>query len=106
MRNPLYAKLQIQITQKRNSEHALLIRPYAGVVFLYASKDEYETRESFEEELQSIAQKLILGTVWNFTFLYIRTSSQAYVYRAQFLAPMEKSFCCGNECPDCVRLKS
>lgn len=106
MRNPLYAKLQKHITQKRNSKVAVTIRPYAGVVFLYANKSEYETRESFELELRSIAQELILGTIWHFTYLYIRTSSQAYVYRAQFLAPMEKSFCCGNECPDCVRLKS
>ncbi|SFX45422.1 hypothetical protein SAMN04487866_10865 [Thermoactinomyces sp. DSM 45891] len=106
MRNPLYQKLQEQINQKNHSDLALTVRPYAGVAFLYANKEHYPTRETFENELQDIAQELIIGTIWNFTYLFIRTSTHAYVYRAQFVAPMEKSFCCGNGCPDCVRLRS
>ncbi|WP_223700347.1 hypothetical protein [Sutcliffiella deserti] len=28
-----------------------------------------------------------------------------FVYRHRFYVPQEKMFCCGNLCPDCIRLR-
>lgn len=37
---------------------------------------------------------------------YVRQTQNLFVYRHRFFVPQEKMFCCGNLCPDCIRLRN
>jgi hypothetical protein len=83
----------------------LFERQFAGVSFIYVKLHRH-SRTEFENCLQIEARQFIQGTDWSFEFSYIRTYHDLCVYRFQFSVPNEKSFCCGNQCPDCILLKS
>lgn len=102
----LYEKYITYLQSESDTPDQWFLRIYAGAVFLYAPLELNHSKKELEKQLDEQALKCILNTIWRFHYQYIRTSKTATIYRIQFLAPMEKSFCCGNDCPNCVRLQS
>lgn len=80
-------------------------RMFAGVSFLFVKMDGSVTRQEFENYLQKAAEQFIEGTAWQYEYDYIRTSKTGHIYRFRFRVPDEKSFCCGNQCPNCILLR-
>jgi hypothetical protein len=81
-------------------------RQYAGMTFLYFLPAEEILRRRLEEFLNREAAKFTENTELRHEFGYVRTSRHGVVYRFRLLVPDEKSFCCGNLCPDCIRFRN
>lgn len=92
-----------KLAQSRNKPFLTLTsRCFAGVSFLYVQLKNGHSQTEWEQFLMDEAKSLIENTVWTFDFRFVRLHGEQLVYRVRFLAPLSKSFCCGNECPDCV----
>jgi hypothetical protein len=78
-----------------------------GLPFLYLNVDDAIKLnvEELEQILSKHAMQCMKGKRLNFFLAYVRQEENIYVYRARFLVPQEKMFCCGNLCEDCIRLK-
>jgi hypothetical protein len=78
-----------------------------GLPFLYVHVDDAIALnvDELEQILSNHAMQCMKGKRLNFSLEYVRREENVYVYRARFLVPQEKMFCCGNLCEDCIRLK-
>lgn len=79
-------------------------RYYAGVPFLYLRVPE-KAPSSLSSSIRRAALPLIRNTDLTFECCYVRSAGDRWVYRFRFRVPDEKSFCCGNHCPDCILLR-
>jgi hypothetical protein len=106
MNNPVdeFAK-QLSSAPERPFDR-MQVRRYAGVSFLNFLLKEGAAREDLETFIRKEAERFTENTAWSQEFVYVRTSHLGLIYRFRFRVPNEKSFCCGNLCPDCVRLNN
>lgn len=82
----------------RKAEH----RVYAGVDFFYLTPAGLH----WGERMKQLVIPLLEGTEVSFNCRHIRRSRERSVYRIHFRMPLEKSFCCGNQCVDCILFKN
>jgi hypothetical protein len=103
MQNPVEQFAEELCAAKDKPFAKLEQKRFAGVSFLYVQiPDEPGAKETFEAFLRKRAEEFVQDTAWTYEFEYIRTSRQGLIYRYRFRVPEEKSFCCGNECPNCI----
>ncbi|SMO61897.1 hypothetical protein SAMN06264849_104142 [Melghirimyces algeriensis] len=81
-------------------------RTYAGTRFLYISTENKNQSVNLSQMIQEAAQPLIQDTDFTFECRFVRQSKDRWVYRFHFRVPSKKSFCCGNQCPNCILLSS
>ncbi|MBN2908716.1 hypothetical protein JQC72_04170 [Polycladomyces sp. WAk] len=81
------------------------LRTFAGVHFLYLHPADDRHSHELDGLLEQTAYELVKGTEWSFNCQFVRSSGGTRVYRLQFRVPDVKSFCCGNQCPQCVLLR-
>ncbi|WP_212772936.1 hypothetical protein [Polycladomyces abyssicola] len=81
------------------------LRTFAGVHFLYLQPADGRQPHELDGLLEQMANELIKGTEWSFACHFVRSSGDTRVYRIQFRVPDIKSFCCGNQCPQCILLR-
>ncbi|OYD08913.1 hypothetical protein [Paludifilum halophilum] len=77
-------------------------RTYAGVPFLYILPGKSQDEKKISQSIRRTAAHLTRHTELSWECSYVRTSGEELVYRFRFLYPDQKSFCCGNQCSDCV----
>ncbi|OZM58482.1 hypothetical protein CIB95_02630 [Lottiidibacillus patelloidae] len=77
----------------------------AGIPFLYINVKEETDLEMLEQVLINHAMKCMKGKRLNFEIEFVRQEDKMFVFRARFLVPQEKMFCCGNLCENCIRFK-
>ncbi|WP_460414921.1 hypothetical protein [Planifilum fimeticola] len=80
-------------------------RRYVGIDFLYVRPPTTAAKASFESTARKQADKMVLGTPLFYECHFVRTATDRLVYRFRFRVPDRKSFCCGNQCSDCVLLR-
>ncbi|MBA4492916.1 hypothetical protein ACFO25_08495 [Paenactinomyces guangxiensis] len=105
MRNPVEDFVKKLNSSSNRPHDKLSLRQYAGVSFLYVQMGPSASRRDLESFLQREAECFIRGTEWIYQFAYIRTSAAGLIYRFQLRVPDEKSFCCGNQCVNCILLQ-
>lgn len=92
------------------SKHPSLMQVYnrksAGIPFLYVQVKEPCTQQELEKAIKKAAAGAIKGKQLHSETEYVRKDHQLYVFRHRFYVPQRKMFCCGNLCPDCIRLKT
>ncbi|TFE03603.1 hypothetical protein [Jeotgalibacillus sp. R-1-5s-1] len=76
----------------------------AGIPFLYLSTS-FLKQEELEYVIKKCAVRAMRGKRLNAETVFVRSHSGNYVYRHRFYVPLEKMFCCGNLCSDCIRFK-
>jgi hypothetical protein len=77
----------------------------AGLPFLYLKLQEETDLEKLEHLLINHAMRCMKGKRLNFEIEFVRQENNLFVFRARFLVPQEKMFCCGNLCENCIRFK-
>ncbi|PTX58295.1 hypothetical protein C8P63_11742 [Melghirimyces profundicolus] len=84
------------------------LRTFAGTHFLYLCPRNGETAAAtrLSRAIRKAARPLLLHTKLTLECHFVRKAKDRWVYRIRFRVPDEKSFCCGNQCPDCVLLRS
>jgi hypothetical protein len=102
MKNPVELFVQTLSSAEHKPYAELVRKQFAGVSFLYVKLRATFSQQDFENFLQKAAERFIIGTAWSYEFEYIRSSQAGLIYRFRFRVPEEKSFCCGNECPNCI----
>ncbi|WP_037465338.1 hypothetical protein [Shimazuella kribbensis] len=78
---------------------SLQLRTFAGKTFLYANP--IIPVDVMLNYIQSKGKHFLRGTIWSLQCQYTRKDATSTVYQIAFLAPEEKSFCCGNQCINC-----
>ncbi|MCM2674844.1 hypothetical protein [Alkalicoccobacillus plakortidis] len=81
--------------------YSIKMKAIGGYYFLYVRSNENETKT--KESIQSAASDITKQTLLTFECESVRTVNGIHVFRFRFLVPREKMFCCGNECPNCIR---
>jgi hypothetical protein len=76
------------------------IRTFAGKTFLYAKSTDLET--PILSFVNQKGKQMVRGTIWKFNCRFVRQTDEMDVFEIAFLAPEEKSFCCGNQCVNCI----
>ncbi|SEM71546.1 hypothetical protein [Lihuaxuella thermophila] len=102
MKNPVEIFVETLDTAEQKPYVELMRKQFAGVSFLYVKLQAPSSQQDFENFLHKEAERFITGTSWFYEFEYIRSSQAGLIYRFRFRVPEEKSFCCGNECPNCI----
>ncbi|MEW4283852.1 hypothetical protein Q0N35_09145 [Priestia koreensis] len=76
---------------------------FAGIPFLYIDADMNTTKKEIDEAIlaSSIRAASHQKVTWRTSF--VRNDGSRYVYQHRFIVPLQKMFCCGNNCADCVR---
>ncbi|WP_134698563.1 hypothetical protein [Ammoniphilus sp. YIM 78166] len=83
---------------------SLELKVLAGMPFLYIQSSTPSHKVS--RLISQTADTLIHQTPLHYESIYVRTYRNIHVYRFRFLYPLNKSFCCGNQCgEDCVLRK-
>jgi hypothetical protein len=93
-----------QISTAKNIEFAEK-KTIAGLPFLYITLKNNREQKEVEKQLCSYAMTCMQGKRLNFIIQFVRAEHKLLVFRARFLVPQEKMFCCGNMCEDCIRFK-
>jgi hypothetical protein len=73
-----------------------------GIPFLYVEKKNDINPIQLEDLLAKCAMVCMKGKRLNFEIQFVRTEEQTEIFRARFLVPQEKMFCCGNLCENCI----
>ncbi|MFC5712265.1 hypothetical protein ACFPU1_05685 [Thalassorhabdus alkalitolerans] len=78
----------------------------AGTNFLYV--EAIHRQSLVEESLRKAAAYAAKGKLLTtfLTFVRMDEPSNEYVYSLRFQVPMQKRFCCGKGCVDCVRFQN
>jgi hypothetical protein len=79
-------------------------RYFAGTSFLYVVTKDGATRGQVDALIREQAGLLTQETELFYESTFVRKSDHGWVYRFRFRYPEGKSFCCGNQCPDCILL--
>lgn len=83
---------------------SLELKVLAGMSFLYIQSP--TSSHKISRLISQTADMLIHQTPLHYESIYVRTYKDIHVYRFRFLYPLNKSFCCGNQCgEDCVLRK-
>lgn len=77
----------------------------AGIPFLYIHTVEHCSQEELEKAIRLSAAGAMKGKQLHSDTEFVRNESELYVFRHRFYVPQRKMFCCGNLCPDCIRLR-
>ncbi|MFC4076917.1 hypothetical protein [Salinithrix halophila] len=80
------------------------LRNYAGVQFLYILPATAVNHKEIRCLIDEKATDLTRNSARFHECQYVRQSRGWLVFRFRFRFPDEKSFCCGNQCIDCVLL--
>lgn len=76
----------------------------AGTSFIYLKKaPEVHERYAMERLLIRSAMRVMKGKRLTLSIRLVREDKTCLVYSIRFLVPRTKMFCCGNQCPDCIR---
>jgi hypothetical protein len=78
----------------------------AGIPFLYVEAKEFCSQQELEKTIKKAAAGAMKGKQLHCETEFVRNDKQLYVFRHRFYVPQRKMFCCGNLCPDCIRLKT
>ncbi len=82
-------------------------RIHAGITFLSIQPKEGTTHQKIEQLIREIASQVIGQRSLYYDLHYVRTTSKGkMIFRFRFRVPNEKSFCCGNQCVNCILLQS
>src|SRR5690606_37235548 len=92
----------IKRVQRLCPELSIEHRKYVGIDFLYVRPPTPAARATFEEKARAQADKMVRGTPLFYECHFVRTAKDRLVYRFRFRVPDRKSFCCGNQCADCI----
>ncbi|MDR6225267.1 hypothetical protein [Desmospora profundinema] len=91
----------LDLLKKESDCQKVMHRVHAGVDFFYFSPSGLH----WGERMKRLITPLIKDTEVSFECRYVRRSQERDVYRIHFRVPDEKSFCCGNQCMDCILLR-
>ncbi|MCS1350181.1 hypothetical protein [Mechercharimyces sp. CAU 1602] len=100
----LFTHLYSQLLSCINKDprcHQIESKRYTGVNFLYITW-KGQKKETLEICLQRCAQQITRRSSLTYQHHFVRQSGDCLIYRFTFFVPNEKSFCCGNECEDCI----
>nr|WP_263328131.1 hypothetical protein [Neobacillus sp. Marseille-Q6967] len=75
----------------------------AGIPFLYIIIDQNLPQSMLEKEIARCSAYAMRGKRLHCETVYVRNEHSLFVYRHRFYVPLEKMFCCGNLCSDCIR---
>lgn len=82
-------------------------RIHAGITFLSILPKEGATHQEIEQLIGGFASQLVDQTELYYDIHYVRTTSKGrMIFRFRFRVPNEKSFCCGNQCVNCILLRA
>ncbi|MBM7578383.1 hypothetical protein [Jeotgalibacillus terrae] len=76
----------------------------AGIPFLYLKTIKTD-RNEVEHMIKKCAVRAMRGKRLNAETVFVRSAHEQWVYRHRFYVPLEKMFCCGNLCSDCIRFR-
>lgn len=82
-----------------NEIRAIQMKDIAGFVFLYI--DTKGSKKEIKELLEATGASIVKGKKCSFEMEFVRSEGSTIVFRARFLLPNVKMFCCGNGCSDC-----
>lgn len=96
----------IDLLSKHHSLTHVYTRKSAGIPFLYIQVKEPCAQQELEKAIRKAAAGAMKGKQLHCETEYVRNDQQLFVFRHRFYVPQRKMFCCGNLCPDCIRLKT
>ncbi|MBD1370968.1 hypothetical protein IC620_01145 [Hazenella sp. IB182357] len=102
MIHPIQPFVQYLLVQPDIPYQSLDMKIFAGVPFLYFKLQDHSGQHALEVWLDKVIEGFTSGTIWTIQWLYIRSSSNGLVYKFSIRSPNQKSFCCGNQCPNCI----
>ncbi len=105
MMESLYSKL---VEELGAAEQCTTVsrRIHAGITFLSILPKDGITKQEIEQLIRGAASRLVDRTDLSYDNHYVRTTGQGIiVFRFRFRVPNEKSFCCGNQCVNCILLR-
>lgn len=76
-----------------------------GIPFLYIVVHPNFLPQELEKELARCSAYAMKGKRLHCETVLVRKDLFLFVYRHRFYVPLEKMFCCGNLCADCIRKK-
>ncbi|MGD6816299.1 hypothetical protein [Metabacillus sp. 84] len=77
----------------------------AGTPFLYIETVPGTSEAEVRKTIFLFSKKAMLHKKVTSETIFVRNEENLYVYRHRFYVPLEKMFCCGNLCSDCILLK-
>ncbi|RSD28136.1 hypothetical protein [Mesobacillus subterraneus] len=77
----------------------------AGIPFLYVQRKEDGSQKEIENRIRHASAGAMKGRQLHSETEFVRKDGFLLVFRHRFYVPQRKMFCCGNLCPDCIRLK-
>lgn len=79
----------------------------AGIPFLYIQTKSHlsYSQNELEKAIRQSAAGAMKGKQLHSETEFVRKEGNLFVFRHRFYVPQRKMFCCGNLCPDCIRLK-
>lgn len=78
----------------------------AGIPFLYIQAKDHPSKKELENTIRQSAAGAMQGKQLHSETEFVRNEDNLFVFRHRFYVPQKKMFCCGNLCPDCIRLKN
>ncbi|WP_423409936.1 hypothetical protein AABM38_08145 [Heyndrickxia sp. MSNUG] len=99
-------KLFLKMLCEYDSVAQATYKKSAGIPFLYIHANEHPSKNELEKAIRQSAAGAMKGKQLHSETEFIRTEDHLFVFRHRFYVPQRKMFCCGNVCPDCIRLKN
>lgn len=95
------------IEQLRKTEQCAEVsrRIYAGATFLSIRPRDGWDHKKIDQLIKEHAARLVNNTDLFYECTFVRSSRGRLVFRFRFRVPDTKSFCCGNQCPNCILLR-
>lgn len=94
----------LQTLSQFENIHRISYKKAAGIPFLYITAKEGTRQEDLEEAIRISAATAMKGKRLHSETIFVRSEEQLSIFRHRFFVPQKKMFCCGNLCPDCIRL--
>lgn len=101
MLEKLTAQLVIRLLSANVTEDVTK-NTFVGMTFLYITPVNGTGEKEIRSLIAQTADSLTLNRNIYYDCFYVRQKERQFVYRFRFRYPDEKSFCCGNRCPDCI----